>query len=93
MLFCPNCSNCLTIGDQEDSSDKCWYAARHCSRARLALHDPLRETPLMGPRICPTCPYKWKITKQVSPDSTLHRVWAVDATRSSRAGEGARGAR
>ncbi|ODO11100.1 hypothetical protein I350_01702 [Cryptococcus amylolentus CBS 6273] len=24
MLFCPYCANNLTIGDREDSADKCW---------------------------------------------------------------------
>ncbi|OWZ77217.1 DNA-directed RNA polymerase III subunit RPC10 [Cryptococcus neoformans Bt85] len=24
MLFCPYCANSLTIGDREDSTDKCW---------------------------------------------------------------------
>ncbi|WVW85425.1 hypothetical protein I302_107463 [Kwoniella bestiolae CBS 10118] len=24
MLFCPYCANNLTIGDREDSNDKCW---------------------------------------------------------------------
>lgn len=27
MLFCPYCSNNLTIGQEEESNDKCWYVS------------------------------------------------------------------
>ncbi|CAD6568478.1 MAG: RNA polymerase III C11 subunit [Tremellales sp. Tagirdzhanova-0007] len=52
MLFCPYCSNNLTIGEQEESSDKCW--------------------------VCPTCPYKWIITKQISMRTHLKRKQVDD---------------
>ncbi|CAK9780613.1 unnamed protein product [Cutaneotrichosporon oleaginosum] len=47
MLFCPYCSNNLTIGDGDDGPDKCW--------------------------MCPTCPYKWVITQQISMRTHLQR--------------------
>ncbi|GFZ50800.1 DNA-directed RNA polymerase III subunit RPC10 [Saitozyma sp. JCM 24511] len=47
MLFCPYCSNNLTIGDSENSSENAW--------------------------VCPTCPYKWNITNQISMRTHLKR--------------------
>ncbi|KAL1408528.1 RNA polymerase III C11 subunit [Vanrija albida] len=52
MLFCPYCANNLTIGDGEESPEKCW--------------------------VCPTCPYQWVITQQISMRTHLARKQVDD---------------
>lgn len=63
MLFCPYCANNLTIGDGDDSPEKCWWV--------------LCRT-LLTRRICPTCPYKWVITQQISMRTHLERKQVDD---------------
>lgn len=88
MLFCPYCANNLTIGDREDSEEKAWWvfiissphddlsfrpdSARDTLDSTRNGHESTSaET---DHRVCPTCPYKWHIDKQVyttSPSSVL----------------------
>lgn len=67
MLFCPYCANNLTIGDDSETPEKCWCVTGRRSRAARV---PICK---LTSRLCPTCPYKWIITQQISMRTHLER--------------------